>query len=181
MAHWKPVDQVQDLVNKMGGEEGISRFLSGELKLVPRDSSVPLRPVGEPIVLPAVPKFVAKVAFTKANGIAWMGDNFREFILPVVEENVPEVAIRVSELTRAAKDFRIAAELKVDETGEVALAHFFQAIQRKLHTWLAAYVIGSDGETWAVFAYLFSGGWSVDAYRLGVRHGWSAGLRFLSR
>lgn len=38
MAHWKPVDLVQDLVNQIGGEERIKRFQSGELVLVERSA-----------------------------------------------------------------------------------------------------------------------------------------------
>lgn len=43
MAHWKPIDDIlvaanvaQDLVNKLGGEERVKRFQSGELVLVER-------------------------------------------------------------------------------------------------------------------------------------------------
>lgn len=45
MAHWKPVDDIltaanvaQDLVNKIGGEDRIKRFQSGELVLVERNA-----------------------------------------------------------------------------------------------------------------------------------------------
>lgn len=38
MAHWKPVDLVQDLVNQLGGEERIKRIQSGELVLVERSA-----------------------------------------------------------------------------------------------------------------------------------------------
>ncbi len=40
MAHWKPVDLVQDLVNQLGGEERIKRIQSGELVLVERSAQV---------------------------------------------------------------------------------------------------------------------------------------------
>jgi hypothetical protein len=98
-----------------------------------------------------------------------------------VEENVPEATVQVSELKRDAKDARIYTSLNVDETGELSLAHFFEGFRQKLHTWLAAYVIGSDGETWAVYARLDSDGSCARAYRLGNRHRWHAGNRFLSR
>lgn len=39
MAHWNPVDQMQDLVNKLGGEDRIKRFQSGELMLVERNAA----------------------------------------------------------------------------------------------------------------------------------------------
>ena len=38
MAHWKPVDLVQDLVNQLGGEERIKRIQSGELVFVERNA-----------------------------------------------------------------------------------------------------------------------------------------------
>jgi len=175
---------VKNLMRQAGirdPNEAVRAFNAGELILSPRDPQALLKPVGDPVVLPAVAKFTAKDAFTKANGVAYLGDNFKQYILPVVEENVPEVAVRVWDLTRAARDIRIAAQLNVDETGELSLTHYFQAIQRKFHTWLAAYVIGSDNETWAVRAYLGSGGWGVFAFRPGDRDWWRAGDRFLSR
>lgn len=38
MSHWKPVDLMQDLVNRIGGEERIKRFQSGELVVVERSA-----------------------------------------------------------------------------------------------------------------------------------------------
>lgn len=182
------LDDILSTLNKLGGAEGARKLRSGELKLVPRDPQADLlRPLGEPVALPAVTRFVAKDSFTRANGIAWMGDNFQKYILPLPEANVPEATIQVSELIRDARDPRIYTALDVDERGEVALAHFFRAIQDRIagvrtDGWAnGAYVIGTDGETWAVYAGLNSDGWDVDAFRLGYRGGWSAGSRFLSR
>ncbi len=39
MARWNPVEQMQDIVNRIGGEEGIKRFQSGELVLVERNAT----------------------------------------------------------------------------------------------------------------------------------------------
>ena len=174
-------------LRKLGGESGPEQLLNDKLALVTPGQSPLLKILGESLELPAVSRFVAKEAFTKANGIAWMGDNFKQFILPLVEENVAAAVLTVSELTRDAKDLRIAAELRVDEQGEVALAHFFRVFQDcptgiRTDGWAnGAYVIGNDGETWAVDARLYGGGWSVFADRLGNRRGGAAGYRFLSR
>lgn len=143
------------------------------------------------VEVPAVTRFVAEDAFTKANGIAYMGGNFKQFLLPKMEENIASATLTISELTRAAKDLRITADLGVDEKGEVALAHFSHLLAKQsrgeagpLRTdgWAnGAYIIGTDGNTWTVRANLYSDGWYVSAYRLGIRGRWNAGLRFLSR
>lgn len=183
---------VKNLMRQMGVEdanEAVRRFNAGELKLVPRDPVAGLlQQLGDPIEFPAVPRFVAREAFTAANGIAWMQDDFKEHVLPLVEENVAAATLTISELSRDAKDLRISAELNMDEDGEVALAHFFHALQVRpsgIRTdnmrSNATYIIGTDGDTWIVSACLRSDGWIVFAGRLGDRLRWNSGTRFLSR
>lgn len=185
------LDDILSTLNRLGGAEGARKLRSGELKLVPRDSADLLRPLGDTIELPAVTRFVAKDICTKANGIAWMGDTFQKVMLPLVEQNIPSVILTTHELLCDSRDLRIAAALDVDEKGPVSLAHFLHLVttQRRdasvpLRTdgWATvAYILGVDGNVWAVDAHLGSGGWDVRANSLGYRLGWYAGHRFLSR
>ena len=178
-------------IRKVAGRDGVERLLKSELSLGAPDTPPLLKLIGE-VELSGVAKFVAADAFTKENGIAYMGENFRKFILSVVEQNISATTLTVSDLTEAAKDMRIATALEVDRKGEVALAHFFELLQRQkkpgdlgsLRTdggTNAAYIIGVDGNTWAVYAGLNSDGWRVNVYPLGDRSRWDAGNRFLSR
>lgn len=185
------LDEILSTLNSLGGAEGARKLRSGELIVVPRDSTDLLRPLGDTIDLPAVTRFVAKDVCTKANGIVWMGDTFQKVMLPLVEENVPATTLTTHELLYGSRDLRIAVALDVDEKGPVFLAHFLHLVttQRRdasvpLRTdgWATvAYILGVDGNIWAVDAYLRGGGWYVDAYSLGDRGRWFAGGRFLSR
>lgn len=176
MARWNPVEQMQDLVNKMGGEEGVTRFLSGDLILAPRDPQALLMPVGEPTALGAITKFAAAEAFTKAS----MNENFKKFFLPLVEKDIPATTLTISELTRSVRDWEIASALKVHEHGAIALAHLFQVAQRTKR-WHVGYVVGTDGDTWAVSVDPYGSGLYAYAYPLGYDRSWGEGHRFLSR
>lgn len=185
------LDEILSTLNKLGGAEGARKLRSGELTLVPRDPRALLKPLGEPVVLPAVQKFVARDAFTRANCFVYIGENFEKFFLPVVEENVPGVVVQVSKLVRDARDPVIATELKIHERGEMALAHFFHALRNLTNDQTdsprtdgrtnVAYAIGTDRCTWSVGAFLSSAGWVVSARPMGDRCDWHPGDRFLSR
>jgi hypothetical protein len=154
-----------------------------------------IRPVGEPLILPAIPKFVAQDAFTEANGIAVMSAEFKQRILPLVEEGVPAKTIRVSDLTRDARNARIYTALDVDERGELSPAHLFHLLVaqskgepgplrvgdgRTVYYTNAAFIIGADSNTCIVTAALFDKGWTMYASPLGERSTWRVGARFFS-
>lgn len=181
------LDEILATLNKIGGAERARKFRSGELVLVPRSPADTTRPLGEPVLFPAVTKFIAEDAFTEANGITWMGDNFKRFLLPIVEEGVLEAEIQVSEAIRDSCDLAIAAEVEVHKRGVLALAHFFHALQRP-NVGLqcgglsnGAFVRDRDGDTWVVHAQVGGVRWNVGALRLGACGWWGAGGRFLSR
>ncbi len=180
------LDEIEATLNVIGGRERAKQIRAGKLIVVPPDPQDLLVPVGRPITFNAVSRFVAKKQFTEA-GIDIVDDNFKKYIFPVVEEDVPTSTVRISELKSDASIARVFTALNVDRCGELSLAHFFWAIQKRLHHELSAYVIGykigfDDHETWAVCAIQDSlNTWSVDACRLGEHEGWSKGMRFLSR
>jgi len=183
------LDEIEATINKLGGPEACRKLRSGELT-VSAPTTPPLLKVLDTVDLPAISRFVATDACTKANGIAWLGGNFRRVMLPLVEENIAAATLTIHELVRGSRDLRIAAELNVDDNGPVSLAHFLYLLSKQAKGESGplradgsntAYVLGPDGNIWAVDAFLDSVGWYVDADSLSRRHGWDAGGRFLSR
>jgi hypothetical protein len=160
------------------------------------------------IDVPAIPLFPYKEKYVERGfhfeagkgidrGILWSGDDFEKRILPITEENVPAAILTVYELTRDAKNFRIAAELNLEERGPVALAHFYEVLFRQFNgeagdlvtdgTIHVAFIVAPEeswllGDIWPVAAYLLkAGGWSVQAHSFSnYKFGWLEGTRFLS-
>jgi hypothetical protein len=119
-----------------------------------------------------VKKFVAKDRLKVAN-IGWSGENFDKFFLNKVEENIEDAVIAVHLLGRNSLDAPILTEL--GKRSETKLCHFFGLIEKQskgedgllLTNGNAniAYIIGSDGNMWTVFAHWHSGYgyWCVEA------------------
>jgi len=144
----------------------------------------------------AVKKFVVKEKFVESKtvdgvSIAWLGSNFKKSHLGKVEEDVPEVELKVHELLTAARDL-----LKDDEPGiiselagrqETTHAHFFQLLahkqQTKDFTWAIGYIADENGVLWAVDAHWYAGrgGWRVEAYSVASPDKWDAGYQVVSR
>jgi len=144
----------------------------------------------------AVKKFVVKEKFVEGKtvdgvSIAWLGSNFKKNHLGKVEEDVPEIELKVHELLTAARDLP-----KDDEPGiiselagrqETTHAHFFQLLaykqQTKDFTWAIGYIADENGVLWAVGAYWSAGddGWFVEAYSVESPGRWSAGSQVVSR
>lgn len=134
-------------------------------------------------------RFVAEDHLKEAN-IGWMGDNFKKLFLKKTEENVGEAAIAVHRLERASKDAPIMTEL--GNRAEIKLAHFFSLLKAQSKgqegalavdgSANIAYIIGDDGNFWAVSASWDSGDrcWRVEALSVGLPREWDAGHRVLS-
>ena len=174
---------------------------TGDGKPIATQDTSPLLKLLATIDVPAVPLFPYEKsrAFSFEadkgvdRGILWKGDDFEREILPIREENVPEITLTVYEITRDAKNFRIATELNLDDRGPLSLAHFYEVLSRQFYgeagflatdgTVHVAYIIGYYGNIWTVAAYLLkAGGWVVHAHPFGeYQYGWIEGTRFLSR
>lgn len=192
MAHWKPVDQMQDLVNKMGGEEGIKRFLSGELKLVLVDQP-PLLTSVTTTSMSAITKFSAKQTFgakKPAITLWYLGDTFKEKMLGKVEHDISATTLTAQALTRDSLDAPILAEL--GDRAEIFLAHVWDLLTKQANGESGIlltngyanifYVRGTDGNLWAVSAHWHAGcGWRVDAHSVERPSGWYAGGQVFSR
>jgi len=145
-----------------------------------------------PIFVPAVERFVAEEAFTKANGIDKVSDTFKKAMFGKVEESIAADTLGLYELSRYSHNIPIAAALGVHDKGDVALAHVFHLLKAQmggvsgpLNTsgWATvAFVVGADNEFWVVNIYPLSpscGGLEAFARPLGNRQGWAAGDFFL--
>jgi hypothetical protein len=175
------------LLNILGGEEVVRGILRGDLKVVVKQPDL-LRRITT-VQVSDVKKFVAKDHLQEAN-VGWTSDNFKKLFLDMVEENVPEAVIAIHRLEKNSLDPPVLTEL--GERAKSQLAHFFGLLKKQsqgqegilLVNGCAniAYIIGNDGNFWAVYAYWHSGNrcWYLDARSVGHPHEWSAGRQILS-
>jgi len=180
---------VCDLLEKLADPEwveALKRFLRKEN---PWQEAAKLLKLITSVQVGAVKRFVAKEHIKAAN-IGWMGDNFKAFFLDQVEENVEASSIAVHRLEKVSLDAPILAEL--GDRAVISLAHFFELVEKQskgesgqlLVNGYAnvAYVIGKNGNTWAVSAAWFDvyRYWYVRAYSLENPYRWPEGLQVLS-
>ncbi len=139
--------------------EGVSRRIQDIIESKPVGAGALLRQVGT-VVVGGVERFVAKEHLAEAN-IGWTGIKFNRFFLNLVEENIEGTTLNIHRLEKASLDVSILAELGV--RARISLAHFFELLKRqsKGEPGLLltegdaniAYVIGNDGNFWAVSAF----------------------------
>lgn len=177
---------IEAIVNKLGGMEGVGRFLRGGLVVKAAEL---LREVARAAVGGAA-RFVARDHLTAAN-IGWMSDDFKRYFLNVVEEKVEGVTLTVHRLKKASLGAPILSEL--GDCAEISLAHFFELMKRQskgeagpllVNGWAnIAYIRGNDGNLWAVDAYWndTDRDWDVYVYSVEDPHEWGDGRQVLSR
>ncbi len=142
----------------------------------------------------AVPRFVAADAFEKHNpdGIKFfLEPDFRQYFLGKVEEGVPAGVIALHALKRDAQDAPIMAEL--GDKVHITLAHFYQLIKAQAQGQAGpmftngcrniAYIVGDDGNLWAVSAYWHSNVhvWFMDVQLAEDLFEWNRGDQVLSQ
>lgn len=164
----------------------IRRVLEGNAEIVERTVQKLLTYVTT-IKCSATKKFVAMEHFVEGQTmdgvkIAYLGQNFKEQFLSKTEKDIPAVDIKISRLSQKSKDLGIRAEIG-EANEEILLANFWQVMKahNKVGTWLVGYIIGGDGNLWAVFARLDSDGWFVGADSVEGPSPWGAGGLFCSR
>ncbi len=183
------LEQVEAIVNKLGGMDGVQRFLSGELVV---KTSELLRQVVI-VSVDGVKKFVAadhfKVGTVGSVRIAWLGNNFKQVMLDKVEESVSAATLVVHTLIKASLDAPIMVELS--NRAETTLTRLWELLCKQPNGESGVlltngyanifYVRGTDGNFWAVLAYWHSGGWLVYACSVGYPRRWDAGSQVFSR
>jgi hypothetical protein len=190
--------QIEAVVNKLGGMDGLRDFLSGALVVVKNTTEKAKEKLLEFVAsfkVAGAEKFVAKQHFKKDTSdtaivkISWLGDDFKTNFLGLTEENVPEADLKVQKLLKGSRDPGIIVELGDNYT--VSLAHVWNAmaLQPKgedgnllTNGWANIfYVADVNGVVWAVCVGWYGAGWYVHAYSVEHPDGWDADFQVLSR
>ena len=96
--------QVEAVVNKLGGMEGVKRFLAGTVEVVMKSILELVKP---DIAVSVRERFVVSDNFKKGNaGIYYIGDNFTKWFGSKVEENIPAATLSSRRLTQISVDGR---------------------------------------------------------------------------
>lgn len=187
MSKYKELDlgTIEAIVNKLGGLEGVQKFLSSGLILKIPDLLKRLTEVS----VSATEKFVARDHIKSAN-IGWMGSNFKKLFLDKIEEKVSAGELVISELKKDSLGAPIMSEL--GDKVETKLFHLIELIERQSNgqkeTLLVngyanvAYIKDDEGIFWAVCAswsdyYRY---WDVEAFSVEDPDRWDAGGQVLS-
>ena len=175
-----PLGELMDQCSGPNGEarfEEFKRWLKRVGNLLQHLRDVALGPLGQ---------FVAAEKFTKDNTevkFYEFGSNFKKLFSDLVEAPIAAATVSVSKLLKNSLDVPIRTEL--GDGHVITLGQFYEMLKvlPKDGTWFIAYIVGNDGNVWAVYACWdsFRDGWRVYAYSVGFRGEWDAGGQVLSR
>jgi hypothetical protein len=184
--------QIEAIVNKLGGMEGVQRFLAGSIEVV----------VKKILTLVTIfrhaagGRFIAAEKFregetTDSVKIVWLGDNFKTNFLGKIEEGVKAAELKIHKIGQDSLDAPIITEL--GDAAETLLADLWELLKRQpkgeegallANGWAnIAYIRDVNGELWAVYARWFAayGGWHVGARSVADPDRWSTGRQVVSR
>jgi hypothetical protein len=187
--------QIEAIVNKLGGMDGVQRFLAGTSEVIAKGL---FERLATTIAIPTVASFTSSGFFIidtskKATvKISRLGDNFKKHFLPKVEKN--EVAaedLAINKLLEYAYDPAIITALGGEAKVEITLGQFFSAFAKQpngeagplLTNGYAnvGYIRDIEGVLWAVDGFWDGGGWDFEASPLDRPDGWLDVNQFLSR
>ena len=192
--------KMEAIINKLGGEEGVEKFLQGELKI----SENPTKPILEPISKVTVPstttKFLAKEKFilgTSRNAtvkISFLGGNFTEWFLSgegKTEDPITEQVLLCHKLLESSVDGPIITELGGETKAETTLTELYSLMKKQKNAEAGAllnngyanifYIRDGNGMLRAVGVDWYDGGWDVDAFSIENPRAWDGGLQVFSR
>lgn len=191
--------QIEALVNKLGGMDGVRRFLSGELVVKAEELEFLLELI-EVITLPATAeKFVASDKFvvnTRPDArvkICGLGSNFQNWFLNKFEEPIGKTTLRCQKLRKASRDIPIINELGGEDRAETTITEIYALLERQKSGEKGAllnngctnifYVPDVNGILRAVNVSWgdWDDGWYVDADAVEDPHGWHDGYQVFSR
>ncbi len=181
------------IYTKLGGPEGVKRFLAGELIMRKPSPNRRLKSV-DAVECPRIERFEAKDNFGKGvvNGVKFydFNENFKKLFIPKVETDVAETILQSHQLLRNSNDLGILKEIE-DGKEITNLAHLHYALTLQgdgrggvlLVNGYANifYIRGTDGNLWAVFADWCDDGWSLNAHSVEYPDVWNAGSQVFSR
>ncbi len=184
---------MQAVIDKLGGMEGVDRFLRGGLVI---KAVKLLRQVAEVSVV-GTKEFVAARAFDIANpkvSITYLDDAFKANFLGKTEKNFRSIVLAVHCLVRPSSDEEIRAELGLFRE-ETTLANLYELLLKQpkgesgplltnRHVNLF-YIYGIDDNLWTVNVRWCDysrprRGWHVHANLVGEMHEWRNDLRVIS-
>ncbi len=193
--------QIGDLGNKMGGDEGVKRFLSGELVLVERSklSAGPaaLRLQFRESVAVAACKFTVNDSFTKSNNkvkFIHINDEDLARLFGNSQKYASASELAVHRIIQASHDPEVMVALGPYHSKRfIKLGQFYQLIE--VQGWgqegpllvngyaNIAYVLDENGAPWAVDAFWSRdhGGWYVLVYSIAHQYTWPAGSQVFSQ
>jgi hypothetical protein len=197
--------RIEAIANKLGGMDGIGRFLDNGFILV--DPTKAKRGVKAPEPLftfsgtfktQGAKEFIAKQKFvidTSENArvrISYLGDNFRKHLLQKVERDIVAGNLKLSKLNRLQHDLPMSDEEPGTVAGlggltkaEITLCEFYETLAHKQaigdFSWTVGYVRDDNDVLWAVDARWFGDGWDVGADSVTDPGSWYAGGEFVSR
>ncbi len=181
------------IYTKLGGPSGVKRFLANELVVQEPPPNRRLK-YHDSVECPKIDRFVAKDNFGRStvNGVKFcdFNENFKKLFFSKVETSVAETILRSHDLLKYSKDLGILREIE-DGKEITNLAHLHRLLTLQgnggkgilLTNGYANifYIVGVDGNLWAVGARWYDGGWRLDASSVGGSHGWDAGSQVFSR
>jgi hypothetical protein len=188
--------QIEAIINKLGGEEGVKGLLSGALVVVSNTATKAKEKLLElvnSVRAKGAKKFVAKESFKKGNsdGVAIYDiyQSFKTNFLGKVEEDIPDTDLKAHKLLRDSRDPNIIVDL--GDNHETHLAHIWSLMKLQPNGGEGAlltngyanifYVRDVEGVLWAVDVRWFDDGWHVSAYSVGYPDAWVADHRVFSR
>lgn len=195
--------QIEAVYNKLGGVEGVARFLRGEVCLtsvVTKPNTEILELISTVAVGATTDKFVAKEKFVRDTGckakvkISYLGDNFLGWFLKgdsKTEDPINEQTLRYSKLRESSVDGPIIAELGGAEKSETTLSEMFSLMEKQgkgedgvlLNNGYANIfcIKDSAGVLRTVSVCWSGGGWRVNASSVEDPRRWSDGDQVFSR
>ena len=197
--------RIEAISNKLGGMDGVERFLADEFVLVDPAKAKKGAKVTEPLFTfsgtfktPGVKEFIVKQKFivdTSENArvrISYLGDNFKKYLLQKVERDIAASDLKLSKLKRSQHDLPMSDEEPGTIAGlggltkaETTLYEFYETLAHKQavddFSWTVDYGRDDNGVLWAVDAHWYDGGWLVEADSVTYPYSWRDGDDFVSR
>lgn len=197
--------RIEALANKLGGMDGIDRFLADQFVLVDPVKAKKGMKAPEQLFtfsgtfkMPSTKEFVSKQKFvvdTSENArvrISYLGDNFEKYLLQKVERNIAASDLRLSKLKRLQHDLPMSDEEPGTIAGlggltkaETMLCEFYETLAHKQaigdFSRTVGYTRDDNRVLWAVHGCWYGGGWSVEADSVSRPYGWYADYGFVSR
>ncbi|MDD3531660.1 MAG: hypothetical protein PHV99_03680 [Candidatus Pacebacteria bacterium] len=183
--------QMEAVVNKLGGMDGVKRFLAGNIEVVVKK----ILTLVETFRHVAGGSFVSAEKFrigeTDGVKIGWMGDCFKQNFLGKIENGVTAAELKTHKLEQDSLDAPIIEEL--GDAAETTLADLWELLEKQGVGQEGAllingyanifYIRDAHDELWAVHACWFAdrGFWHVVACSITLPFRWRAGSQVVSR